>query len=378
MQLLALVEGADHVCYRYRIEAFGRALAERGFALRAVPLCRGVVGRLEQLRAARRADVVILQRKLLPLWQLWILRRAARCLIYDVDDAVYQRDSYHRKPSASRRRLARFWATVYAADQVIAGNGYLCDRIASYVEPDRVCVIPTCVEPSRYPIACHQRVGGSCRLGWIGQRSTLPSLDRAAQHLEAAAGALPGLSLRVICDRLPRLTGVRIVRRPWSAATEGAELAECDIGINWLPDDPWSRGKCGLKVLQYMAAGLPVVANPVGMNRRMVVHGRTGLLAATPAEWAAAIRRLAADPPLRQRMGAAGRRLVEERFSVARWDARFAAAVAQTVRRAALESALSLKAGPIVRRIAADWPPAACTELPSSECRGHRDLLLDG
>ncbi|OHB81064.1 MAG: hypothetical protein A2V98_23325 [Planctomycetes bacterium RBG_16_64_12] len=83
-----------------------------------------------------------------------------------------------------------------------------------------------------------------------------------------------------------------------------------------------------------MAAGLPVVANPVGMNRRMVVHGRTGLLATTPAEWAAAIRRLGADPGLRRRMGAAGRRLVEDEFSVDCWGPRFAAVVAQVARKA--------------------------------------------
>jgi glycosyltransferase involved in cell wall biosynthesis len=106
--------------------------------------------------------------------------------------------------------------------------------------------------------------------------------------------------------------------------TEADELARCDIGISWLPDDPWSRGKCGLKVLQYMAAGLPVVANPLGMNQEMVVHGETGYLANTPAEWATAVERLAHDPTLRARLGAAGRKLVAERFSTSTWGARFA------------------------------------------------------
>ena len=106
-------------------------------------------------------------------------------------------------------------------------------------------------------------------------------------------------------------------------------MADADIGINWLPDDSWSRGKCGLKVLQYMAAGLPVVANPVGMNREMVVHGRTGFLASTPEEWADAIERLASNPKLRQAMGQRGRHLVEERFGVERWAPRFARLVEQ-------------------------------------------------
>ncbi|NQT16499.1 MAG: glycosyltransferase, partial [Planctomycetes bacterium] len=148
---------------------------------------------------------------------------------------------------------------------------------------------------------------------------------------------LPGLKLWVVCDRFPRLSGVEVVGRPWSSATEAAELAECDIGISWLPDDPWSEGKCGLKVLQYMAAGLPVVANPVGMHRELVVHGRTGFLASTPGQWSAAIGRLAADPGLRRRMGAAARRVVEEEFSVARWGAELAEVVARAKHRASTE-----------------------------------------
>jgi glycosyltransferase involved in cell wall biosynthesis len=166
-------------------------------------------------------------------------------------------------------------------------------------------------------------------LVWIGQRSTLASLSRAAGHLAAAAERLPGLELRVICDCTPRLLGVGVVSRPWSSATEAAELAAGHVGINWLPDDAWSRGKCGLKVLQYMAAGLPVVTNPVGMNRRMVVHGRTGFLASSPQQWADAIVRLAADSQLRRQMGAAGQRMVQQRYSVARWSAKFADVVYQ-------------------------------------------------
>lgn len=324
MKVLALIKGTNHVCYRYRIEAFAWALAERGLYLEVVPLSKGTLRRIGQLRAARRAEVVILQRKLLPLWQLALLRRAARRLIYDFDDAVFQRDSYSRKGPKSRRRMARFWATVYVADAVIAGNEYLGEAAAAYVEPDRVHVIPTCVEPNCYRPARHHRFGARARLVWIGQSSTLASLDRTREHLAAAARRLPGLELRVICDGLPELPGVRLVPRRWSSAAEAAELAEGDIGINWLPDDSWSRGKCGLRVLQYMAAGLPVVANPVGMNRLMVVHGRTGLLASTPREWAEAIVRLAADPDLRRRMGAAGRRLVEQKYNVAGWGPKFA------------------------------------------------------
>jgi len=104
---------------------------------------------------------------------------------------------------------------------------------------------------------------------------------------------------------------------PWSQATEAAELASADIGISWLPGDLWSRGKCCLKVLQYMAAGLPVVANPIGVQAHLVRHGKTGFLVETPEQWTEAIGRLAHDPELRRLMGRAGRQRVEQDFSVA-------------------------------------------------------------
>jgi len=327
MQVLALTEGPNHVCYRYRIAPFADALRERGWQLRALPLASRTLERGSQLRAAASADVVILQRKLLPLWQLRALRKWSRVLIYDFDDALFHRDSYSRKGASSWARLAHFWATIYTADAVLAGNGYLRAQAEAYIPPERVHWMPTCVEPERYPLARHRAQGGQAKLVWIGQHSTLPCLNYAQPLLAAAAQRVPGLRLKVICNRFPHLDGIDVLPRVWSGETEAADIASADIGVSWLPDDPWSQGKCGLKVLQYMAAGLPVVANPVGMNRQMVVHGKTGYLAESPSEWAVAIARLTADPDLRQRMGAAGRAMVEEHYSADRWALRFAALI---------------------------------------------------
>jgi glycosyltransferase involved in cell wall biosynthesis len=135
--------------------------------------------------------------------------------------------------------------------------------------------------------------------------------------LEHLGQRWPGLDLKIICDRFLQLRHLPVLCCPWSQATEAAELASADIGISWLPGDLWSRGKCCLKVLQYMAAGLPVVANPIGVQAHLVRHGKTGFLAETPEEWAEAIGRLAHDPELRRLMGRAGRLRVEQDFSVA-------------------------------------------------------------
>jgi glycosyltransferase involved in cell wall biosynthesis len=325
LKLLAFTEGADHVCYRYRVAPFRAALAEQGWQLDCQPLAKSPMARLRQLRQTSGADAVLLQRKLLPWWQLYALRRAAKAIVYDFDDALFHRDSYHPKATESWQRMARFWAIVYAADLVLAGNQFLFDQAAAFVGPERVRLFPTCVEPSLYAVASHAP-SDSIRLVWIGQRSTVGSLYQMQAQLEAASAACR-LELCVVSDVFPTFERLRVTPIPWSSASEAAHLAAADIGISWLPDDNWSRGKCGLKVLQYMAAGLPVVANRVGVHREIVLDGVTGYLVDTPREWAAAVRRLSCDAALRATLGAAARQRVEQHYSVSHWQGKFAAAM---------------------------------------------------
>jgi glycosyltransferase involved in cell wall biosynthesis len=146
----------------------------------------------------------------------------------------------------------------------------------------------------------------------------LQGLEAIGPLLEELGRSVLGLRLKVICDRFPTFEHLPVVPCPWSAAGEARDLAAGDLGITWIPDDPWSRGKCGLKVLQYMAAGLPVIANPVGVHAEMVRHGETGFLACTVEQWREALTRLGSDPGLRARMGQRARRDLEVRYSVAR------------------------------------------------------------
>jgi hypothetical protein len=131
----------------------------------------------------------------------------------------------------------------------------------------------------------------------------------------------------VICDQFPTLRKLPVVPVPWSEEWEARDLSAGQIGISWLPDDLWSRGKCGLKVLQYQAAGLPVVANPVGMHTELIEPGVTGFLPETPDEWVGAVRTLAADVRLRWRMGRLAQQRMASGFSVAAWADSFASAV---------------------------------------------------
>jgi glycosyltransferase involved in cell wall biosynthesis len=245
-----------------------------------------------------------------------LLRRHARRLLFDFDDALWLRDSQSSKGFESRRRQNRFRFIVRACDAVIGGNSFLAENAARCAGARRCRVIPTCVDSAHYRLAKHIAAPGNAELVWVGSASTLRGLERARPILEALGTEVSGLKLKLICDRFLTLQHLPVHPCSWSEATEATEIAAADIGLSWVPDDPWSRGKCGLKVLQYLAAGLPVVANPVGVQSEMVRHGETGFLASTIDEWVQAVRALAYDSTLRRRMGAAGRRLVEANYQV--------------------------------------------------------------
>ena len=200
-------------------------------------------------------------------------------------------------------------------------------------------VIPTCVDPRVYSVA--QQESGASRLDlvWIGSASTLKGLEHSRLIWESLRQALPQLRLRVICDRFPERFPLPVVPVPWNEQTEAREITAGQIGVSWLPDDLWSRGKCGLKVLQYQAAGLPVIANPVGSHCEMIKAGETGFLATSADEWIAAAKELALSPRMRQKMGHLARERVESGYSISAWADTF----------------LTSMTGTSVRTIRASW-----------------------
>lgn len=318
MHILGLVEHPDHVCARYRLVALRPYLEAEGHRLDLQAIPRNTLARLRLWLSLGRYDLVVLQRRLLSSLHRILLRRNARRLVFDFDDAVFLRDSYAGQPLESTSRRRRFAATLHAADAITAGNEFLAAEAARYAAPERIHEVPTCVDVRRYRLREHRSDSGVTTLVWIGSSSTLQGLERQRELWERIGSQIPNVRLKVIADRFLMLNHLPVVACPWSETTEAAELASADIGIAWLPDDDWSRGKCGLKVLQYFAAGLPVVANRVGLHTTLVRHGETGYLADTPAQWVEAIRRLASDAALRRRLGRNARRLVEQRYSVSR------------------------------------------------------------
>lgn len=321
MDVVALVPAREHVSTRYRVLQYADFLHRRGLRLTIEPIERSPVARLRQVLRRRAGQTLLIQRKLFPAWQVALLKQSAGALVYDFDDAIYYRDSFDPRGPTSITRTVRFQATIALADLVIAGNQYLADHACRTVSARKVRVVPTCVDARKYQLAAHVERRPT-RLVWIGSASTLRSLEGARGILENIGQSIPQTRLRVICDEFPAFEHIEVERAHWSIARETDHLRESDIGISWLADDHWSRGKCGLKVLQYMAAGLPVVASPVGVHREIV--GRHGFLPASPTDWIATIRRLAQDPLLRDELGREGRRRLERDFHIDTWGPVFA------------------------------------------------------
>jgi glycosyltransferase involved in cell wall biosynthesis len=198
---------------------------------------------------------------------------------------------------------------------VAAGNEYLAGIFRQ--QGCRTTVVPTVIDAGRYQIKSHGPTSLPT-LVWIGSHSTLSYLQGFLPAIEQAAREVPGLKLLTIADVTVTSDRIAVEHEPWTEDGEAAALCRGDIGIAPTPEDPWTMGKCGFKILQYMAAGLPVIASPVGANAQIVLDGQTGFLPRAAADWPASIARLATDAGLRARMGTAARQRVESEYSLRR------------------------------------------------------------
>ncbi len=312
MNILVLVPDRNAPSCRFRILQFLGPLAAVGITLSVADLGKGGDERGGILESAADFDAVILHRKLLNRFDFHRLRRRARRLIYDFDDAVMFRDSNARR-LRSRMRWRKFRRLVAGADLVIAGNEYLRGLAAPRCR--KVAVIPTAIDLTPFPE--DPAPGAGTTIGWMGTGSNFIYLSLIEAALSSLIRSRPGVSFQIVSDARPLLPGVPVMVKKWTRDEEVSDLTGFDIGIMPLFDDPWAEGKCALKILQYSAAFLPVVCSPVGANREVIREGVNGFFARSPEEWRRRLEELLDSAPLREEMGRAGRKIVEERYSVA-------------------------------------------------------------
>lgn len=290
------------------------------------------VRRLTKLFSRNKFDLVWIEKEVFPwlpaFFEMTMLGEAP--FVMDIDDAWFARYSESANPlvrgilSGKLERIAR------KAKLVIAGN----DVLANWAESagaQNIEVIPTVVDLLRYSSGNRRSGGRPITVGWIGSPPNAHYLALAADGLRRCGD----VKLVVVGGNGEPIPGVRTEHLPWKEKTEAQDVAQFDIGIMPLFDGFWEQGKCGYKLIQYMAAGCPVVASPVGVNVRLVEHGVNGFLARDADEWAEFVGRLVEDPALRAEMGAAGRRMVERSYSIQAVGPR----LAEALRRALTEKA---------------------------------------
>ena len=303
--------------------AFARLYEPGGAARKAAQTASALARRLIQAHVSKRADVVFVYRGAFvlgpPVLDTLLERRVP--VVFDFDDAIFLGATSEANAIAARLKQPEGVRRIVAgAAATTVGNEFL----AAYARrhSSRVHVIPTTLDVEAYRPQLrpsHDLV----RVGWSGSPTTSAHLGSIEGALRRMLKDLP-VELVVMGDPHFRLPGApRVVVKPWSAATEIAEVGAFDIGLMPLPNDDWSRGKCGFKALLSMSLGVPPVVSPVGVNTEIVDDGANGLIAGDEDAWVSAVGRLVADPDLRCRLGAAARETVVQRYSGQQWAPRF-------------------------------------------------------
>ena len=341
MRLLAIVPSLYDTSpgQRYRIEQWEPLLRERGVdityrpfeneALHAQLYKPGNIGRklalaapsfgrrLSLMSSLRQYDAIYIFREaalLGPPVLERLIRRSGVPFIFDFDDAIFV--SY-RSPSNGYLSYLKFASKTKTicrlAAHVMVGNPYLAEYARRF--NPRVTVVPTSIDTEKYIVKQDQPAHDPPVIGWTGSFSTVQHLDTLRRVLQKLAQR-ERFRLRVIGTPSYVLEGVEVEALPWHSETEVDDLRPIDIGVMPLPDDAWSKGKCGLKALQFMALGIPTICSPVGVNTEIIQDGENGFIADTEDEWVEKLAQMLRSPELRKRLGMAGRATVERKYSM--------------------------------------------------------------
>jgi glycosyltransferase involved in cell wall biosynthesis len=274
------------------------------------------ISRIASLVNSHSFDLLWIEKELFPWFpvraEIFLARRGIP-YVADYDDAVFHSYDIHANPLIRGLLGKRIDAVMRQAATVVVGNDYLAEH-ARQAGASRIEYLPSVVDINDYSIRA--KTGDQFRIGWIGSPITAPYLGLIRDALEEVIKQTNARLVLVGSGDQDPFPGMAKEVLPWSEDSQIAHIQSFDVGIMPLPDGPFERGKCGYKLVQYMACGLPVIASPVGANSRIVEQGKTGFLTSGTAEWVQALVMLSQNASLRSDLGKAGRKKVEQEYSL--------------------------------------------------------------
>jgi len=276
-----------------------------------------VFRRIIDLLRISQFDIIFIQREISP--QVFpliekIIKMMRKKVIFDFDDAIFLVPPQRNSIIYKFRFEDNIKEIIKESSYVLAGNDYLLEYALDYNPKARV--IPTCVDTNRF-IFKEKSAADSKKIiiGWIGTEHSLLYLEDIKSVFQELSKRFK-ISLHVMAGVNFNISGVEVINKKWDINTEVADLHELDIGVAPLKDDGWGKGKCGLKALQYMSCGIPVVCSPAGVYKTMIVDGENGLLAANANDWIEKLTLLIKDAALRKKIALQARNLVEAKYSL--------------------------------------------------------------
>ncbi|HOK38862.1 MAG: glycosyltransferase family 4 protein [Bacteroidales bacterium] len=292
---------------------------------KALIIIQSFFRRLKDLKRLNEFDIVYVYREAFWLGTVFFERQFSRKkpMIFDYDDAIWLNDtSDGNKAFSWLKRTSKTGDICRLADVVIVGNEYLAEYAQKY--NDNVVVIPTTIDTNYHKPDLEKETKDKICIGWTGTETTLKHFDIAIPVLKKIKEKFGDkVYFKVIVNTQNWERDIDVKLSKWTLRNEISDLLEFDIGIMPLPDDKWSRGKCGFKGLQCMSLGIPVIMSPVGVNVEIIKNGENGFLASHDDQWFDCLTNLIINPELRKILGENGRKTVVDRYSVLVWKSKF-------------------------------------------------------
>ena len=318
-QYMDLMEGNGFICdFSYLISEGGDNVfyGKGKFLSKLEILLESIARRCREVIRSDLYDLIFIQRECFMLGTSLLEKLFARKskIIFDFDDSIWLPNvSEGNKRLGFLKNSSKTKDIIRVSNMVLAGNNYLADYARQF--NSNVKVVPTTIDTDQY-IRNHNPTGRIC-IGWSGSVSTIEHFEHAIPFLKKIKEKYGNqVVFKVIGDESYQNQELGITGSPWEIESEIRELSSFDIGIMPLPDNEWTKGKCGLKGLQYMALETATVMSPVGVNCEIVSNGENGFLADSVDDWVEKLSQLIEDESLRNKFGKEGRKTVIKRYSV--------------------------------------------------------------